>query len=89
VQAYIRGLGKGFEKPTVNPPEISELEHPVPPRNPADEMIVNLDSVPCIQNKCLSRLDGWPMRAPTDASDLPSRTDPHGSGSMRFATPSS
>jgi hypothetical protein len=27
--------------------------------------------------------------APTDASDLPSRTNPHGSGSMRLATPSS
>src|SRR5271168_5212893 len=30
-----------------NPPEISELEYPVPPRNPADELTVNLDSVPC------------------------------------------
>ena len=26
--------------------KIRELEHPVPPRNPADEMTVNLDSVP-------------------------------------------
>src|SRR6202030_2671124 len=26
-----------------NPAQISELEYPVPPRNPADEMIVNLD----------------------------------------------
>ena len=30
-----------------NPALISELENPVPPRNTADEMIVNLGSVPC------------------------------------------
>ncbi len=42
-----------------------------------------------VRIKCLSRLNGWPMRAPTDASGRPSRTNPHGSGSMRFATPSS
>lgn len=37
----------------------------------------------------LSRLDGWPMRTPADASPAPSRTQTHGSGPMRFATPSS
>jgi hypothetical protein len=37
----------------------------------------------------LSRLNGWPMRTPTDASDLPSRTSTHGSGTTWFATPSS
>ena len=36
-----------------------------------------------------SRLDGWPMRTPTDASPTPSRTQTHGSGPMRFAKPSS
>ena len=36
-----------------------------------------------------SRLNGWPMRSPTDASPPPSRVTPHGSGPMRFATPSS
>src|SRR5271166_5306406 len=37
----------------------------------------------------LSRLNGWPMRSPTDASTQPSRIASHGSGTMRFATPSS
>jgi len=35
----------------------------------------------------LSRLNGWPMRTPADASPLPSRTDAHGSGPMRLANP--
>jgi hypothetical protein len=37
----------------------------------------------------LSRLHGWPMHSPTDASPAPSREPAHGSGPMRFATPSS
>jgi hypothetical protein len=37
----------------------------------------------------LSRLDGWPMRSPADASPLPLRTAPHGSGPTWIATPSS
>jgi hypothetical protein len=37
----------------------------------------------------LSRLHGWPMRSPADASPPPSRTTTHGSGSMWIATPSS
>jgi len=37
----------------------------------------------------LSRLDGWPMRTPTDASPPPSRASAHGSGPMWIATPSS
>src|SRR5271165_820307 len=37
----------------------------------------------------LSRVNGWPMRSPTDASTEPSRMPPHGSGPMWFATPSS
>src|SRR5208337_5338063 len=37
----------------------------------------------------LSRLNGWPMRSPTDASTQPSRIASHGLGPMRFATPSS
>jgi len=37
----------------------------------------------------LSRLNGWPMHSPTDASPAPSREPAHGSGPMRFATPSS
>ncbi|MDT7812181.1 MAG: hypothetical protein QOJ42_2097, partial [Acidobacteriaceae bacterium] len=36
----------------------------------------------------LSRLNGWPMRSPTDASPIPSRVPTHGSGPMRIATPS-
>jgi hypothetical protein len=37
----------------------------------------------------LSRLNGWPVPSPTDASALASRPPMHGSGTMRFATPSS
>ena len=37
----------------------------------------------------LSRLNGWPMHSPTDASPEPSQEPAHGSGPMRFATPSS
>src|SRR3954453_2766476 len=35
----------------------------------------------------LSRLHGWPMRSPTDASPTPSRVPTHGSGPMWIATP--
>jgi hypothetical protein len=42
-----------------------------------------------VRDKCLSRLDGWPMRSPADASSLPSRATTHGSGPMWIATPSS
>ena len=35
-----------------------------------------------------TRLNGWPMRSPTDASPTPSRVPAHGSGPMRIATPS-
>ena len=41
------------------------------------------------RNKFLPRLNGWPMHSPTDASPAPSRVPAHGSGPMRFATPSS
>jgi len=37
----------------------------------------------------LSRLNGWPMQSPTDASPTSSRTPAHGSGPMWIATPSS
>jgi len=37
----------------------------------------------------LSRLNGWPVHTPTDASPVPSRALAHGSGPMRFAIPSS
>ncbi|MFO1100171.1 MAG: NAD(P)H-binding protein [Xanthobacteraceae bacterium] len=36
-----------------------------------------------------SRLNGWPVHAPADASPSSSRTPAHGSGSMRIASPSS
>ncbi len=36
-----------------------------------------------------SQLNGWPARSPADASPTPSRMPAHGSGPMRFATPSS
>src|ERR671928_2097179 len=36
----------------------------------------------------LSRLNGWPARSPTDASPVPSRGPPHGSGPVWVATPS-
>ena len=41
------------------------------------------------QNKTLSRLDGWPMRPPVNASPKPSRATAHDSGPMWIATPSS
>jgi hypothetical protein len=41
------------------------------------------------RDSTLSRLIGWPMHSPTDASPTPSREPAHGSGPMRFATPSS
>ena len=34
--------------------------------------------------KSLSRLNGWPVHSPTDASPVPSRTPAHGSGPMRI-----
>ena len=36
----------------------------------------------------ISRLNGWPMRSPADASPMSSRTTAHGSGPMWFAIPS-
>ena len=41
------------------------------------------------QDHTISRLNGWPMRSPADASPAPSRVPTHGSGPMWFATPSS
>jgi Transposase DDE domain len=37
----------------------------------------------------LSRLNGWPVHSPADASPTASRMSAHGSGLMWFATPSS
>jgi hypothetical protein len=37
----------------------------------------------------VSRLNGWPMRTPPDASPTPSRVPTYGLGPMWFATPSS
>src|SRR5262249_34938316 len=37
----------------------------------------------------LSRLNGWPMHSPTDASPVPSHAPAHGPVPMRFALPSS
>ncbi len=36
----------------------------------------------------VSRLNGWPMRSPADASSPTSRPKTHGSGPVRIATPS-
>ena len=36
----------------------------------------------------LSRLNGWPIRSPADASPVSSRMPAHGSGPMWVATPS-
>jgi len=41
------------------------------------------------QNRNLSRLNGWPMRPPVNASPRPSRATAHDSGPMWIATPSS
>src|SRR5262249_2488210 len=41
------------------------------------------------RDSTLSRLIGLPMHSPADASPTPSRHPAHGSGPMRFATPSS
>jgi hypothetical protein len=41
------------------------------------------------QNKTLSRLNGWPVHSPVNASPRPSRTAAHDSGPMWIATPSS
>jgi len=41
------------------------------------------------RSKVFSRLIGWPMRSPTDASPTPSRAPAHGSEPMWFAIPSS
>src|SRR5260370_6049504 len=40
------------------------------------------------QNRKLSRLNGWPMRSPVNASLRPSRATAHDSGPMWIATPS-
>jgi hypothetical protein len=41
------------------------------------------------QNRNLSRLNGWPMRPPVNASPKPSRATAHDSGATWVATPSS
>ena len=40
------------------------------------------------QNRTLSRLDGWPMRPPVNASPKPLRATAHDSGPMWIANPS-
>ena len=42
-----------------------------------------------VRDFLISRLNGWPVPSPADASPLPSRADTHGSGPMWLATPSS
>ena len=39
------------------------------------------------RNKTLSRLNGWPMRPPVNASQKPSRATAHDSGPMWVANP--
>jgi hypothetical protein len=41
------------------------------------------------QVETLSRLNGWPVHSPVNASPWPLRTAAHDSGPMWFATPSS
>jgi len=41
------------------------------------------------RDRTLSRLNGWPMRSPVNASPRPSRTTAHDSGPMWIAIPSS
>src|SRR5208282_5454810 len=41
------------------------------------------------RNYLLSRLNGWPMHSPVNASSASSRIPTHDSGPMRLATPSS
>ena len=41
------------------------------------------------QDRTLSRLNGWPVRSPVNASPWPSRATAHDSGPMWIATPSS
>ena len=41
------------------------------------------------QNRTLSRLNGWPMHSPVNASPKPSRATAHDSGPMWIAAPSS
>lgn len=41
------------------------------------------------QDRTLSRLNGWPMRSPVNASPRPSRATAHDSGPMWIAIPSS
>src|SRR5262245_25488769 len=41
------------------------------------------------RERTLSRLNGWPMRSPVNASPRPSRATAHDSGPMWIATPSS
>lgn len=48
----------------------------------------SVDSVGSREN-ILSRLNGWPMHSPADASPTPSRMPTHGSGPTWIATPSS
>jgi hypothetical protein len=48
----------------------------------------SVDSVGAREN-ILSRLNGWPVCSPTDASQISSRMPAHGSGPMWIAIPSS
>jgi hypothetical protein len=55
-----------------------------------DHMLVDMIFVRVVEGQILfSRLNGWPMRSPADASPTPSRMPAHGLGPMWIATPSS
>ena len=43
-----------------NPPKISRMEYGLPPRNPANEMTVNLESIPVIQPAVIAAVKGLP-----------------------------
>jgi hypothetical protein len=59
--------------------------HAVAPEHVAFHLVHGVGT----QNKTLSRLNGWPVHSPVNASPRPSRTAAHDSGPMWFATPSS
>src|SRR5262245_24540468 len=67
---------------------IGQLYDPLPPEVVllTASSALSTASAPGIMN--LSRLNGWPMHSPTDASPVPSQAPAHASGPMRVATPS-
>ena len=92
--ALLRLVGRGIsrfppKKLLHMPGSSTTLGRPDARADASDHVAFRLRNSVGAQDAIFTRLNGWPMHSPTDASLSPLQTTAHGSGPMRIATPSS